>query len=168
MPYFLVVIGVLGFECRVSHLLGRCSTIWAILPVLFCGGFFQIRVLRTISSGWLRTVISIVLISDYFWCSAVECKESVTTALQMLEVSTLCLGGVQQHLSASGEEALVLWGVGALKCSRRFCCSPKPARTPMLAAHGSVWHVLLSPGMMKKMRLNRAGDDGAPQPIHCG
>jgi hypothetical protein len=34
---------VLGFELRVSHLLGRCSTTWAISPaIFFVMGFFEI------------------------------------------------------------------------------------------------------------------------------
>jgi hypothetical protein len=57
--FFLVV---LGSEVKTSCLPGRPSTIWATLLALFCDGYFRNRVLRTICSGWLWTVI--LLISD--------------------------------------------------------------------------------------------------------
>jgi hypothetical protein len=45
--------GSMGFELRASLLLGRHSTTRASLPVLFCVGYFQDRILRIISLGWL-------------------------------------------------------------------------------------------------------------------
>jgi hypothetical protein len=50
--FFLVV---LGSELRASHLLGRWSITWATPSALFCDGFFQDRVWRTICLGWLQT-----------------------------------------------------------------------------------------------------------------
>jgi hypothetical protein len=50
-----------GFELKVSHWLGRCSTTWATPPAPFCVGYFPDRVLQIICPGWLWT--SILLIS---------------------------------------------------------------------------------------------------------
>jgi hypothetical protein len=49
-------------ELLVSHLLGRCSTTWPTLPVLFCVEYLPDRVFWTICPGWLQTMI--LLISD--------------------------------------------------------------------------------------------------------
>jgi hypothetical protein len=48
---------VMGFELRASCLLGKCSTIWASLPVLFSVGYFWDSVFWTIKPGWLQTEI---------------------------------------------------------------------------------------------------------------
>jgi hypothetical protein len=42
----LFVSAVLGFELRVSHLLGRYCTTWVMLPALFCFSYFSDRVLH--------------------------------------------------------------------------------------------------------------------------
>jgi hypothetical protein len=49
--FFLVV---LGFELKALRLLGRHSTTWAILPVLFCVEYFQNRISWTVCPGWLQ------------------------------------------------------------------------------------------------------------------
>jgi hypothetical protein len=54
------IFGVLGFELRALHLLGRQSSTWPTPPALFCVGYFWDRVSRTICLGWLQTEILLI------------------------------------------------------------------------------------------------------------
>jgi hypothetical protein len=51
---------VLEFELRASHLLGRHFYCLSNSASPFCDGFFQDRVSRTISPGWLQTAILLI------------------------------------------------------------------------------------------------------------
>jgi hypothetical protein len=53
-----------GFELRASHLLGRSSGTWTILPALFCVGYFKAMVSRTIFRGWIQTLMLLISASQ--------------------------------------------------------------------------------------------------------
>jgi hypothetical protein len=53
---------------QASCLLGRQSTIWIILPALFCGGCFWERILWAVCQGWLWTPDLCLLSSKDYKC----------------------------------------------------------------------------------------------------
>jgi hypothetical protein len=62
---------VFSSQVLVTHLLGRCFTTW----VLFCVGYFQVRVLWTICSGWPQTMIFLISASRVEWTTSTQLIE---------------------------------------------------------------------------------------------
>jgi hypothetical protein len=58
--FFFFFFVVLGFEFRALHLLGRCCTIWATLPALFCVRCLRDWVSWSICLDWLQTMFLLI------------------------------------------------------------------------------------------------------------
>jgi hypothetical protein len=62
--FFFFFFGSIKVWTQASHLLGSCSTTWPTPPALFCKGFFQNRVSRTICQGWFPSKIFLISASQ--------------------------------------------------------------------------------------------------------
>jgi hypothetical protein len=122
---------VVGFELRASLLPGRHSATWATPPALFCIGYFQARVSRTICLGWPWTMILLITVSWVARITGVShqepCSETRFWRVGKVRTRTLDQGGPSQMsdccnaLMHSGLRALLLWSP---PCGLRFEAVP--------------------------------------------